>query len=111
MQMNKEELKVKLREQIAITEEKLVSYEAMSAPVTPDDSIGRISRMDAINNKSVAEAALRQAEDKLNKLKHMLATVDDDPNFGNCKRCGRPIPPMRVILMPESPYCVRCASA
>ena len=109
MQMDKEELKDKLREQIAQTEEKLVSYETMSAPVTPDDSIGRISRMDAINNKSVAEAALRQAKDKLGKLKHMLATVDNDPNFGNCKRCGRSIPPMRVILMPESPYCVRCA--
>lgn len=109
MQMNKEELKEKLREQIAKTEEKLVSYEAMSAPITPDDSIGRVTRMDAINNRSVAQAAFSQAKDKLQKLKHMLATVDDDPNFGNCKRCGRPIPPMRVILMPESPFCVRCA--
>lgn len=81
----------------------------MSAPVSPDDAIGRVSRMDAINNKSVAEAALRQAQAKLARMKHMLATVDEDPNFGTCKRCGRPIPPMRIILMPESPYCVRCA--
>lgn len=109
MQMNKAELKEKLREQIVHTEEKITGYREMSEPVTPDDSIGRISRMDAINNKSVAEAALRQAEDKLGKLKHMLATVDEDPNFGNCKRCGRPIPPMRIVLMPESPFCVRCA--
>ncbi len=107
--INKEELKNKLHEQIAKTEEKITGYESMSAPVSPDDAIGRVSRMDAINNKSVAEAALRQAKDKLAKMKHMLATVDEDPNFGNCKRCGKPIPPMRIILMPESPYCVRCA--
>ncbi|PHI18865.1 TraR/DksA family transcriptional regulator [Lewinellaceae bacterium SD302] len=107
--MDKEELKDKLREQIARTEEKIKGYESMSAPVSPDDAIGRVSRMDAINNKSVAEAALRQAKDKLSRMKHMLATIDDDPNFGSCKRCGKPIPPLRIILMPESPYCVRCA--
>jgi DnaK suppressor protein len=109
MEINKSELKTKLREQIAKTEEKIIGYTSMSAPVSPDNAIGRVSRMDAINNKSVAEAALRQAKEKLGQLKHMLATVDDDPNFGSCKRCGRPIPPMRIILMPESPYCVRCA--
>lgn len=108
-EVNKAEIKEKLQEQIATTEEKVRGYEQMSAPVSPDDAIGRVSRMDAINNKSVSEAALRQAKDKLDKMKHMLATMDDDPNFGNCKRCGRPIPPMRIILMPESPYCVRCA--
>lgn len=109
MQIDKTDLKEKLQEQIGLTEEKIKDFEAMSAPVSPDDAIGRVSRMDAINNKSVAEAALRQAKNKLLKLHQMLETVDKDPNFGNCKRCGRPIPPMRIILMPESPYCVRCA--
>lgn len=109
MEIDKAELKSKLKEQIAKTQEKIIGFTSMSAPVSPDDAIGRVSRMDAINNKSVAEAALRQAEDKLDKLQHMLATMDEDPNFGNCKRCGRLIPPMRLILMPESPYCVRCA--
>lgn len=109
MTIDKDELRTRLREQIELTQKKIVGYEGMAAPVSPDDAIGRVSRMDAINNKSVAEAALRQARNKLGKLKHMLLTMDDDPNFGICRRCGKPIPPMRVILMPESPYCVRCA--
>lgn len=107
--IDKEEIKAKLREQITQTEAKIIGYESMSEPVSPDNAIGRVSRMDAINNKSVVDAALLQTREKLSRMKHMLATVDDDPNFGSCKRCGRPIPPMRIILMPESPYCVRCA--
>ena len=34
-------------------------FKEMTQPVAPDNAIGRVSRMDAINNKSVAEAGLR----------------------------------------------------
>ncbi|OAV44710.1 TraR/DksA family transcriptional regulator [Lewinella sp. 4G2] len=98
-----------LREIIAATEQKIAGYEAAAAPVTPDDSIGRVSRMDAINNKAVVEAALRTAKRKLQRLKAMEANLDD-PNLGLFKRCGRPIPMGRVLAMPESPFCVRCSS-
>ncbi|MEM1357734.1 MAG: TraR/DksA C4-type zinc finger protein [Bacteroidota bacterium] len=106
--IDKAELAAKLQEQIAATEKKIAGYEKMSAPVTPDDAIGRVSRMDAINNKAVAEAALRTARRKLDRLKTMQSNLDD-PKLGLCKRCGREIPVQRVLLMPESPFCVRCA--
>lgn len=97
-----------IEQEIEKTEGKIREYEDMSSPVGPDDAIGRVSRMDAINNKSVSEAALRQAKDKLSKLRHALARIGE-PGFGTCSRCGQAIPVMRVALMPESPYCVRCA--
>jgi len=106
--MDKEEVRQLIGAQIVKTKNKISEYEEMSSPITPDDSIGRISRMDAINNKSVTEAALRQAKDKLSKLRHALNRLDED-NFGNCQKCGNPIPIMRVVLMPQSPFCVRCA--
>ena len=106
--MDTSEIRRLIEEEIAKTTTKIAEYEEMSSPVSPDDAIGRVSRMDAINNKSVTEAALRQAKDKLGKLKHALNRVDE-PNFGQCARCGKPIPVMRVVLMPQSPYCVRCA--
>ncbi len=106
--MDKIEVKQLIESQIAKTEKKVKAYEEMSLPITPDDAIGRISRMDAINNKSVTEAALRQAKDKLSKLRHAMNRLDE-ADFGNCQRCGNPIPIMRVVLMPQSPYCVRCA--
>ncbi len=106
--INKAELAEKLAEQILLTEKKILGYEEASAPVSPDDSIGRVSRMDAINNKAVVEAALRTARTKLARLRNMEAQIDD-PKLGLCRRCGRSIPVARILLMPESPFCVRCS--
>ncbi len=106
--MDPQEVRQLIEEEIEKTTAKVAEYEQMSAPVSPDDAIGRVSRMDAINNKSVTEASLRQAKDKLSKLRHALNRVDK-PGFGLCARCSKPIPLMRVVLMPQSPYCVRCA--
>ncbi|MGB1318070.1 MAG: TraR/DksA family transcriptional regulator, partial [Flavobacteriales bacterium] len=69
---------------------------------------GRISRMDAINNKSINDAALRQARNKLDKLQ-LAHQKCDDPAFGICIKCKGPIPMGRLTLMPESLRCVRCA--
>ncbi len=81
----------------------------MCKPIAPDCAIGRISRMDAINNKSVTEAALRKAEEKLSKLKLVLSKVDED-DFGKCVKCANQIPLGRILLMPQSRLCVGCAS-
>ena len=106
--MHKDQLAAKLKALIATTEESIAQYEIAAAPITPDDAIGRISRMDAINNKAVVEAALRTAKRKLQRLRTMQGNLDD-PKLGMCKRCGRPIPIGRIIAMPESPFCVRCS--
>ena len=77
-------------------------------PIAPENAIGRVSRMEAINSKSVAEAVLRRAQNKLNTLSIALEKIED-PAFGACKKCGQTIQAGRLMLMPESPYCVRCA--
>ena len=48
-QLNKLELDIK-------------EYTELTKPISPENAIGRISRMDAINNKSVNEAALRNSK-------------------------------------------------
>lgn len=106
--IDKEALAEQLAALIELTEKKIAGYEEMSAPVTPDDAIGRVSRMDAINNKAVQEAALATARRKLDRLRTMQSNIDD-PKLGLCKKCGRPIPPGRLLAMPESPFCVRCS--
>lgn len=102
------QLKIKIEETIKDTEFKIGQLEEVAKPVAPENSIGRVSRMDAINNKSVGEAALRMAKRKLVNLKHALANIDSE-GFGLCRQCKQPIPPARLIFMPQSPYCVRCA--
>ncbi len=103
-----EEIEQKILEEIARTEKLIVEYKEMTRPVAPDDAIGRISRMDAINNKSVTEASLRQAEEKLLNLKRVLSLVGTS-DFGICIKCGKPIPAGRILYRPESLTCVNCA--
>ncbi len=86
----------------------IIGLESMTEPVKPENSLGRISRMDAINNKSVMEVSLRNKRDKLTKLKVALANVDTD-NYGICMMCKNRIQSARLIYMPESSRCVRCA--
>lgn len=97
-----------IEREISKTQEVIEEYKESTGPVEPDCAIGRVSRMDAINNKTIVEAALRTAEEKLIKLRLMKENVDS-PDFGTCARCGVKIPAGRLILKPESPYCVRCA--
>ena len=65
--MKKTELKAieqALDNEIKSTEQKIVEYSLLCQQIAPENSIGRVSRMDAINNKSIVEAALREAKKK-----------------------------------------------
>ena len=106
--MENEEIRELVQKAIRKTERQITEYELMAAPVSPDDAIGRVSRMDAINNKSVVEAALRNARDKLDKLKYVDTRIGAE-DFGVCKKCRQPIPIQRILIRPESIYCVQCA--
>ena len=107
--MDEEEIRLKILEEIDNTEKRIEEYREQSKPISPENAIGRISRMDAINNKSITEAALRQAEAKLS---HLIQARDKvgSKEFGVCVKCKHPIPVGRILLMPESNKCVNCAS-
>lgn len=103
-------LRQKIDETIRRTELDITRLEASTQPIGPENSIGRVSRMDAINNKSVAEAGLRSARRKLDNLKKAARKIDEgEAGFGTCQRCRRPIASARLMFLPESTHCVRCA--
>lgn len=106
--MEKDEAKQKILEAISKTEKLIMEYKELTKPIAPDVAIGRISRMDAINNKSVTEAALRQAEGKLHNLNRVLEMYGTD-DFGKCIKCKSQIPLGRILFRPESLHCVNCA--
>jgi DnaK suppressor protein len=106
--MNPKDIKSKILEEIATTEKQVLDYRELTKPIPPDVAIGRISRMDAINNKSVNEASLRQVENKLKNLKRVLDNFGTK-NFGICIKCKKPIPVGRILIRPESLLCVNCA--
>lgn len=106
--MDQETFRQKLVAAIADTEATIAEYRELTKPIAPDVAIGRVSRMDAINNRSVNEAALRQAESKLSNLKRVLSSFGNE-DFGLCLKCRKPIPEGRILIRPESLYCVNCA--
>lgn len=106
---NSDNLRAQISERIVQLKKDIEALESLTQPIAPENSIGRVSRMDAINNKSVNDAALRQARLRLSALETALGQVGV-PDFGLCARCNQPIPPARLLLVPESRFCVRCAS-
>ena len=103
-----DEIRIKILEEIQKTERLISEYKEMTKPVEPDSAIGRISRMDAINNQAVTESSLRQAREKLKKLNIVLSKIGDK-DFGICLSCRKPIPLGRILVRPESMHCVNCA--
>lgn len=105
----KQELKQRIEQNLEKLAGEIKELKALTRPISPENAIGRVSRMDAINNKTINEAALRKAVDKEKRLRIALNKIDD-PDFGKCTNCGQDIRQGRMLLMPESNLCVRCAA-
>ncbi len=101
-------LKRKIDDDLSRSRQQLRDLEELTQAIAPDNAIGRVSRMDAINNKSVDEALLRKVRLKIQRLEKALTKLDE-PSFGTCIRCKEQIPVARLILLPESVRCVKCA--
>ena len=108
-ELEKQQVYEKLHREKDKLEGKISTLKELTKPIPPEDSIGRVSRMDAINNKSVNEATLRVAEEK---MKTILLSLENfhSPDFGLCRKCKTPIPFGRLMVMPGSSTCVSCAS-
>lgn len=104
----KNEIRKRLSQEIKNTQTKIKKYRELCEPIAPENSIGRISRMDAINNKSVVEAALRETLQKMSQLQIIQKEIDND-YFGLCMKCKKQIPFGRIMIRPESRFCVDCA--
>ncbi|MCK5638998.1 MAG: TraR/DksA C4-type zinc finger protein [Flavobacteriaceae bacterium] len=103
------EIEERILQEIESTKKAIIELKELTKPISPDCAIGRVSRMDAINNKTINEAALRKAENKLKGLNNALLNIND-ADFGKCARCKNDIPLGRILLMPHSRFCVYCAS-
>lgn len=106
----REKLKDHIKKKIESLKKDIKSYQTLTQPISPDNAIGRLTRMDAINSKSINEAALNKAKQTLSKMEGAL-TMINDPDFGLCRECEDPIPFARLMIVPESNLCVQCAGS
>lgn len=103
------EFRNRVEAKLEVLRDRIAEYRELTRPIPPENAIGRVSRMDAINNRSINEAALRTAEKQQADLLRALDRLNDD-KFGLCHACGERIPMGRILLMPGATRCVRCAS-
>ena len=79
-----------------------------SAPVTLDQqSVGRVSRIDAIQQQQMAVANRDQASTILKQISESLIRVEND-EYGYCLECGEPIAYTRLQVQPYAANCVGC---
>ena len=78
-------------------------------PVELDQqAVGRLSRMDAMQQQAMAMASERRRELQLDRIEAALKRIEDD-SFGFCVLCDEEIGDKRLALDPTTPTCVRCA--
>jgi DnaK suppressor protein len=80
------------------------------APVILDQTtVGRLSRMDALQNQAMQIEAERRREVELTRIDAALKRMDAG-KYGVCVSCGEMIGHKRLDADPATPLCVHCAS-
>ena len=85
--------------------------DAATRPVTLDQqSVGRVSRIDAIQQQQMAIANQQQTAQLLKRIELALQRVDND-EYGLCFQCEEPIAFARLQAQPFASLCIECQSA
>lgn len=84
--------------------------EADRAPVELDQtSVGRLSRMDAIQVQAMALASEQRRKTELQRVRSALERIDSE-DFGYCDVCGEEIAAARLENDPAVRTCICCAN-
>lgn len=86
-----------------------ISEESRGTVALDQTSVGRLSRMDAIQGQAMALATQRQREQELARIAAALQRIEDG-SFGSCLACGEDIAEKRLRFDPSIATCIRCAS-
>lgn len=73
-------------------------------------SVGRLSRMDAMQQQAMAQSGQQRAKAALIRIEAALRRCADG-SYGYCLDCDEPIDPRRLEFDPATPLCIRCTQA
>jgi DnaK suppressor protein len=79
-------------------------------PVELDQqSVGRVSRIDAIQQQQMAIATQAQAQQQLIEVELALTRIANG-DYGYCLECGEPVATARLQVQPFVKLCIDCQS-
>lgn len=86
------------------------SGERAAATVVLDQtSVGRLSRMDAMQSQVMLQEAARRRELLLRDIDDSLRKIESG-DYGICEECGENISKKRMLFNPSIAYCIKCSS-
>jgi len=98
------------RQQTALLELKETGDDAAATVQLDQSSVGRLSRMGALQGQAMAQEQERRRALELQRIDAALRRIEAG-EFGDCVRCGEEIAGKRLDLDPATPLCINCASA
>lgn len=79
-------------------------------PVELDQqSVGRLSRMDAMQQQQMADAEARRRKSDIARIDAAMKRIEES-EFGWCLSCGEEIATKRLEIDPMATQCIACAS-
>ena len=103
-------LKSKIEQQL-MDHKTFLDRESGSAVVELDQSrLGRLARIDAIQQQQAQKKQVRRIEGEVKLLKRALLRLENvQDEFGYCVECGDEIPFKRLLFRPITRLCIECA--
>lgn len=80
-----------------------------TAPVQWDTSIGRLSRMDAIQSQQIALGLKARQQQHLLRVQNALEAISQG-TYGRCRKCKGQIALERLEVQLDAVVCVQCKS-
>lgn len=102
-----------LRSRLLARQEELrklvAAHHEETRPVQYDQTVvGRLSRMDEIQNQAMSAETERRRKEELHRIDSALSRLGDD-DYGFCASCGDEIEKKRIELDPTVLTCIGCA--
>jgi len=105
----KETIEEKIKSDMALLKKQIIELEEKLTPITPDCGLGRLTRLEAMEEQHVNNKILDEARIRLTRLNNALHRISK-PMFGFCMECEEDIGTERMLVRPESIKCTKCAN-
>jgi DnaK suppressor protein len=88
--------------------DQLTADDAVAVVTLDQESVGRLSRIDAMQVQAMALAVQRHRRAERNRIDAALKRIDSG-DYGWCVRCGEEIESKRLDHAPATAMCLACA--
>lgn len=102
------ELRAELERQLGRLKRSMrISDEALRPVELDQTAVGRLSRIDSLQNQGMTRNLHQREQVKLAHIQQALERLDGG-SYGLCVECGAEVPFERLFVFPEAPTCQAC---